>query len=211
MSDHRVTDEQVRAKAAEIQGEVERWQGTEGLEVPEKVDVEGMARGVLELRARPRLSGQDLLEAVRPQWERKARRRGLTGEAARAFVGEHLSDEIPQVYCETETVLLVVTYYLIHLNRAAAELVVSDTEAVLQALEVAAVGLPELDEILSPLSAYFRAEATTIQAVAWSNANGQVQLVGVWPSPFFIAEGDDMDWDLIDKIGKIAHHLGDGN
>ncbi|MFJ8045527.1 hypothetical protein ACIRBX_33965 [Kitasatospora sp. NPDC096147] len=210
MSDHQITEEQVRAKAAEIQEHIDRWNRTEGLQAPEKPDVEAMARRLLERQGRPALSGPALLDAVRPQWERKAQAEGLTGEAAEAFVQEHLSEDYPQVYCETETVLLVVTYYFIHLNKAAAEMVVSDTETVLQALEVAAVALPEIDELLSPISAFFRAEATTIQAVAYSNDNGQVQLVGIYPSPFFIAESDDMDWDLGDKIDDIIHHIGEG-
>ncbi|MFJ5234492.1 hypothetical protein ACIQBJ_31880 [Kitasatospora sp. NPDC088391] len=200
MSDHTVTEERVREKAAELRKHVERWKGIEGFEGPAAdLDVEALARGVLEVRARPRLSGPELLEAVRPQWERKAAQLGLEGEAREAFVLDRLDEDVPQVYCETQD-FFVVVYYVIHLNRAAAEMVDVQTETVLQALEVASLGLPEIDEIISPLEALIRAEAMTIKAVSDSQDNGQVQLVGVYPVPVFIAEPDDLLWDEVHAV-----------
>ncbi|MFD9721955.1 hypothetical protein [Streptomyces sp. NPDC059076] len=194
MPDRTITEEQVREKAAELQRHVERWKEIEGFEdAAADLDVEALARGVLEVRARPQLSGPELLEAVRPQWERKAAQLGLEGEAREAFVLENLDEDTPQIYCETENAFIVV-YYIIHLNKAAAEQIDVQTETVLQALEVASLGLPEIDELLSPLEALIRAEAMTIKAVSDSQDNGQVQLVGVYPVPVFIAEPDDLLW-----------------
>ncbi|MEU5772782.1 hypothetical protein ABZ819_05685 [Streptomyces venezuelae] len=194
-SSSKVTEAQVREKAAEIRGQVGRWEKVEGVDLA-TLDVEALARGVLEVRARPTLSGRDLLKAVRPQWEKKAEQQELTGEAREAFIRAKLDEDTPQVFIETEN-YVVVTIYAIHLNRAAAEVVVEQTEVVIEALEAASAVLEEFDEFIAPLEALLRAEATTIQEVASSQANGQVQLVGVVPSPIFIPEADDCVWNAL--------------
>ncbi|WP_269856988.1 hypothetical protein [Streptomyces sp. RPT161] len=145
-----------------------------------------------------------MLKAIRPGWEKEAAQQGLTGEALDAFKKQILASDAPQVFCDMEGLLGL--EYHIHLNKAAVEVISWNTDVVLEALEWAAVGLPMIDELLSPLEAFIRAEVTAIQATGAANSNGQAQLVGVWPVPIPIVESDDTVWGgLDDIIGHLGH------
>ncbi|MEV0501707.1 hypothetical protein AB0I84_29490 [Streptomyces spectabilis] len=202
----KVTQEQVRERAAEIRERLNRARKIEGFDPVAGLDVEAMARRSLEARARPKPSAHHVLKVIRPEWEKEAAQQGLTGEALTAFQRQILAEDGPQVYGEMDGF-----YYLIHFNKAAVEMIDRNSEIVFQALEVAALAVPEIDEILSPLEAFIRAEVTTIQEVGAASSTGQAKLVGVWPIPVPIAESDDdYDWDLADKIDWIIHHITGG-
>ncbi|WP_275560533.1 hypothetical protein [Streptomyces sp. 5-6(2022)] len=207
MSDHddKITEAQVQERAAQIRERLNRVRKIEGFDPVAGLDVEAMARRSLEARARPKPSAHDVLKAIRPEWEKEAAQQGLTGEALSAFKRQILAEDGPQVYAEMTDII----YYVIHLNKAAVEKIDSDSEIVFQALEVATLALPEIDDIISPLEAFIRAEVTTIQAVGSTVSNGQVQLVGVWPVPVVIAESDeDYNWDAEDAAKRLGDIIG---
>ncbi|MFH7594386.1 hypothetical protein WDV06_04675 [Streptomyces racemochromogenes] len=208
MSDHsgKVTEEQVRERAAQIRERLKRWEYLTGFDVAAAMDVEAAARRALQARARPKRSAEDLLKVFRPEWEKEAAQQQLTGEALTAFRRQVLDSDVPQVFCDTDGLFNL--RYHIHLNKAAVEAISWNTEVVLEALEWAAVGVPMIDELLSPLEAFIRAEVTAIQATGRANSNGQAQLVGVYPIPIPIVESDDDDWDTAGKVGDIIHHMG---
>ncbi|WP_167504719.1 hypothetical protein [Streptomyces malaysiensis] len=207
MSDHddKITEAQVRERAAQIRERLNRVRKIEGFDPVAGLDVEAMARRSLEVRARPKPSAHDVLKAIRPEWEKEAAQQGLTGEALSAFKRQILAEDGPQVYAEMTDII----YYMIHLNKAAVEKIDSDSEIVFQALEVATLAIPEIDDIISPLEAFIRAEVTTIQAVGSTVSDGQVQLVGVWPVPVVIAQSDeDYNWDAVDAAKRLGDIIG---
>ncbi len=207
MSDHgdKITEEQVQERAAQIRERLNRVRKIEGFDPVAGLDVEAMARRSLEARARPKPSAHDVLKVIRPEWEKEAAQQGLTGEALSAFKWQILAEDGPQVYGEITDIV----YYVIHLNKAAVEQISWNSEVVFQALEAAALAVPEIDEILSPLEAFIRAEVTTIQAVGSTVSNGQVKLVGVWPVPVVIAESDeDYNWDAEDAAKRLRDRIG---
>ncbi|MBD3006439.1 MULTISPECIES: hypothetical protein [unclassified Streptomyces] len=201
MSDHsdKVTEEQVRERAAQIRERLKRWEKTEGFALAAALDVEAAARRALEVRSRPKPSAHDVLKAIRPEWEKEAAQQGLIGEALDAFKRQILDSDAPQVFCDMEGFLGL--EYHIHLNKAAVEVISWNTDVVLEALEWATVAVPKIDEILSPLEAFIRAAA--IQEVGAANSNGQAQLVGVWPVPIPIVESDDRVWGV---LGDLLGH-----
>ncbi|MEU0688548.1 hypothetical protein [Streptomyces uncialis] len=209
MSDHsgKVTEEQVQERAARIRERLKRWEHLTGFDVAAALDVEAAARRALTARSRAKPSAHDLLKAVRPEWEREAARRQLTGEALEAFQRQILESETPQVACDTDGFLDL--RYHIHLNKAAVETLSSNTEIVFDALEWATLAVPEIDELISPIEAFIRAEVSAIQSIGRASSTGQAQLVGIYPCPIPLPESDDdFDWDLAGKIGDIIHHMG---
>ncbi|MFG3285536.1 hypothetical protein [Streptomyces sp. NPDC048111] len=209
MSDHsdQVTEEQVQERAAQILERLKRWEYLEGFDVAAALDVEAAARRSLKARSRPKPSAHDLLTAVRPDWEKEAAQQQLTGQALEAFKRQILESETPQVACDTDG--FADLRYHIHLNKAAVETLSSNAEIVLDAFEWAAVGIPEIDELVSPIEALIRAEISAIQSIGRASSTGQAQLVGIYPCPIPMPEyDDDFDWDLASKIGDIIHHMG---
>ncbi|MEU0990337.1 hypothetical protein [Streptomyces sp. NPDC005953] len=209
MSDHgdKVTEGQVQERAAQIRERLKRWEYLKGFDVAAALDVEAAARRSLRARSRPKPSAHDLLKAVRPEWEREAARQQLTGEALVAFKRQILESETPQVACDTDG--FGDLRYHIHLNKAAVETLSSDVELVFEALEWATLAVPEIDELISPIETFIRAEVAAIQSIGRASSTGQAQLVGIYPCPIPIPESDDdFDWDLAGKIGDIIHHMG---
>ncbi|MEU0936293.1 hypothetical protein [Embleya sp. NPDC005971] len=197
-----ITQEQVRERAARIRAGLERWK-VEGFDPTAALDVEAVARGALQARARPKPTAHDVLNVIRPEWEKEAAQQGLTGEAVSAFAGRVLAEDGPKVYCESYGV-----WYFVHLNKKAVELIGESAEMFNAVLELAAMGDEFVEDIVTLLEAFVVAEVAAIKGVSESTSNGQVALVGVYPVPIPVVQSDaDYDWDAEDAAGWLGHHI----
>jgi hypothetical protein len=194
-----VTEEQVREGAARLRALLER-RSAEGSHSEVELDVEAATRRALEARgARPKLSAHDVLGAIRPEWEREAAQRELTGETLNAFARQILETEGPQVQCEVDGF-----NYYIHLNKSAAQLAITGSGVLNSLLQDAAEEFLEISAILLGIMGYISAEKEAIESAA-AQGNGQVCLEGVFPDPFFVPMSDS---GYVFEVYNASHIFG---